>query len=310
MIGSLLDLLHGGRRAASAFALEIRSRDDHLPEPRIPEHEIVFADDRLGNTEVTVVMPLYNYANYVEEALEHGRAQTLAALDLIVVDDRSTDDSLVVALHWLEANTARFNRVLLLRNNSNSGLALTRNVAFDWADSPWVLPLDPDNRLLPECAAACLRVAQASGAAFAYPAIQRFGAESFMSWARGIYDPTSCAYGQLHRCHGFHRACGLGLWSAVTQICTRGFWEDFDFWCKLVERGFWGERVPGDPLAEYRVHPASMMQIATSQPEVIRRIMDEVSTAHPWLRIVWPLPVPARTFADARGLRFVLGGRR
>jgi glycosyltransferase involved in cell wall biosynthesis len=43
-------------------------------------------------------MPLCNDANYVEEALDSVRAQTLAALVLIVVDDRSTDESLAVAL--------------------------------------------------------------------------------------------------------------------------------------------------------------------------------------------------------------------
>jgi O-antigen biosynthesis protein len=297
LIGSLLDLLHGGRRAASAFALEIRSRDDHLPEPRIPEHEIVFADDRLGNTEVTVVMPLYNYANYVEEALESVRAQTLAALDLIVVDDRSTDDSLVVALHWLEANTARFNRVLLLRNNSNSGLALTRNVAFDWADSPWVLPLDPDNRLLPECAAACLRVAQASGAAFAYPAIQRFGAESYVMGARD-YDPVLLCNGNYIDAMAFIARAAWVCVGGYTDV--RGGWEDFDFWCKLVERGFWGERVPGDPLAEYRVHSASMIHNANSQPGAIRRIMDEVSTAHQWLRLIETPLATERSQSDSK----------
>ena len=31
-------------------------------------------------------------------------------------------------------------------------------------------------------------------------------------------------------------------------------WEDFDFWCRLVENGFWGCRVGDSPLAEYRVH--------------------------------------------------------
>jgi glycosyltransferase involved in cell wall biosynthesis len=121
---------------------------------------------------VTVIIPLYNYASYVEEALESVRTQTLATLDLIVVEDCSTDDLLAVALRWLEANAARFNRALLLRNHVNSGLGPTRNAGFDAADTPYVLPLDADNRLLPNCAAECLRVARETGAAIVYPVIR------------------------------------------------------------------------------------------------------------------------------------------
>jgi Methyltransferase domain len=57
-----------------------------------------------------------------------------------------------------------------------------------------------------------------------------------------------------------------------------------------MERGLRGERVPGGPLAEYRVHASSMIQVSASQPKVMRRMMDEVTAAHPWLHLVWPLP--------------------
>jgi glycosyltransferase involved in cell wall biosynthesis len=167
----------------------------------------------------------------------------------VVVDDRSTDDSLAAAVDWARANAARFNRILVLRNRANSGLAFTRNVGFDAADTPFVLPLDADNRMLPDCAAACLRTARVTGAAFAYPLIRRFGAaEGLLSEAE--YDPGAPRERQLHRRHG----PGVqAAWAAVGGYDhIRGGWEDFDFWCRLVERGLRGERVPGGPLAEYR----------------------------------------------------------
>jgi glycosyltransferase involved in cell wall biosynthesis/SAM-dependent methyltransferase len=289
LMGSLLDLLHGGRRAASAFALEVRCRDAQLREPRLPDCEIVFAADRLASAEVTVVMPLYNYANYVEEALESVRAQTLATLDLIVVDDRSTDESLAVALRWLEANAVRFNRVLLLQNTTNEGLAVTRNASIEAADTRYVLPLDPDNRLLPGCAAACLRTARDTGAAIAYPVIQRFGTESYLM-GDADYDPARLLKGNY--------IDGMALISKAAWVAVggydrgRGGWEDFALLCRFVERGFWGERVPGGPLAEYRAHPTSMMHISDSQPEVVRRMMDEATGDHPWLRLIWPSAEP------------------
>ena len=291
LVGSLLDLLHGGRRAASAFALKIRHSDARLPEPPISDHDVVFEADRLATADVTIVIPLYNYASYVEEALDSVRAQTLAALDLVVVEDCSTDDSLAVTLRWLEANAARFNRVLLLRNRANSGLARTRNAGFDAADTPYVLPLDADNRLLPRCVAACLRTARDTGAAIAYPVIREFGTSQDL---RGdvAFDPVRLQLGN------FIDAMALiskAAWVAVGGYDHgRGGWEDFAFVCRLVERGFWGERVPGGPLAEYRVHPTSMMHLSNSQPQVMRRMMDELSTVHPWLRLVGPCPYPNR----------------
>ena len=228
-------------------------------------------------------MPLCNSANHVEEALDSVRAQTLAALDLIVADDRSTDESLAVALRWLEANAARFNRVLLLRNPISAGRAATRNACFEAADTRYVLPLDPDNRLLPDCAASCLRTARDSGAAIAYPVIQRFGTESDLV-GDADYDPLRLMNGNY--------IDGMALISKAAWVAVGGYdrgqggWEDFALLCRFAERGFWGERVPGGPLAEYRADPASMRHVSGSQSECIRRMVDEIIADHPWLRLV------------------------
>ena len=54
---------------------------------------------------MAVVIPLYNYASEVVEALDSVRNQTLNDLDLIIVDGCSTDKSLEVALGWAKART-------------------------------------------------------------------------------------------------------------------------------------------------------------------------------------------------------------
>jgi glycosyltransferase involved in cell wall biosynthesis len=291
---SLSDLLRGGQRAARAFTHEVCRPDASLAAPPISDHEVLFRTDRLGTAEVTVVIPLYNYAEYIVEALESVRTQKLAALDLIVVDDQSTDDSLSVALHWLEANASRFNRAILLHNRINSGLAATRNAGFEAADTHYVLPLDADNRLLPDCTAACLQTARNTGAAIAYPVIQEFGMQQDLrgDWP---FDAVRLQFGNYIDAMAL---ISKSAWVAVGGYDRgHGGWEDFDLWCRLVEHGFWGERVPGGPLAEYRVHPDSMMQTSNSQPEVMRGIIDDFSAAHPWLRLVRPLPEPPHTIS-------------
>ena len=157
LIASLLEQVRGDAPAARAFALDLQRAARPRTPPVLPETTTLFAADALGDAEVTVIVPLYNYAQYVEEALESVRMQSLAPLDLIVIDDTSTDNSADVARAWLERNAARFNRVLLLRNAANAGLGVTRNAGFAAAETPYVLPLDADDRLLPGCCEALLR---------------------------------------------------------------------------------------------------------------------------------------------------------
>ena len=122
-----------------------------------------------------MVVPLYNYAGYVVEALESVKAQTIAQRELIVVDDCSRDDSLTVASDWLRNNAGEFTHVALLKNRENSGLALSRNAGFLFSDARFIMPLDADNTIEPRCLERCLEVINATGAAAAYPMIRRFG---------------------------------------------------------------------------------------------------------------------------------------
>jgi glycosyltransferase involved in cell wall biosynthesis len=249
--------------------------------PHIPQAETIWSSDRLGAAYVTVIVPLYNYAAHIVEALDSVAAQTLQAIDLVVIDDCSTDDGPALARQWLERHGARFNRALLLRNRENSGLGLTRNAGFDAAETPFVLPLDADNRLLPKCAESCLRSIKESGAAFAYPQIQKFG-ELTEVIGDVPYDPVRFIGGN------FIDAMALvakPAWASVGGYDHVRFgWEDYDFWCRLVEHGFWGQPVP-EILAEYRVHAQSMLRTVTEAAENKRRLLEDMERRHPWLRV-------------------------
>ena len=308
-VTELLGLLRGGQTAARAFERDILRaaappRLLQVP-PRVPAHEIKFEHDALGISSVTVIVPLFNYADYVIEALDSVKAQSLAALDLIIVDDSSTDESLAIALNWAQANAERFNRLRVVRNLVNSGLALTRNVGFDLADSPWVLPLDADNRLRPSCAAACLQVAQTSGAAYVYPAIQQFGDASQLI-STSPYDPVRLCTGNYIDAMALISSAawaGVGGYDHIP-----GGWEDFDLWCRFAERGLRGERVPGEPLAEYRVHAQSMIRTAMASAERAESMIADLTRRHPWLTMVWPLPTPRPAAPPASPVVLSAGG--
>jgi glycosyltransferase involved in cell wall biosynthesis len=281
-MASILEQLQGGRAASRAFELEFhRSATRHRSAPTIPESEIVFARDRLGQAEVTIVVPLHNYGHAVVETLESVRAQTVDNLDLVMVDDCSTDDSLAVALEWVRRNDHRFNRTMVLRNRRNSGRGPTRNTGFDAAETPFVFPLDAGNLLRPECCIESLAAVRLTGAVFAYPVVQRCGTDTEMMGRDG-YVPIRLAGGNYIDAMAL---VSKAAWAAVGgyEYMQPDEYEDYDFWCRCVERGMLGHAIGGRPLADYRVQPRSMDRTAIASRDKQRHPLADIKRHHPWI---------------------------
>jgi SAM-dependent methyltransferase/glycosyltransferase involved in cell wall biosynthesis len=266
--------------AARAFELEARrAAAPRPPAPFIPPHSAEILQDRLNDAAVTVIIPLYNYMDTIAEALESVAAQTLAPLDLIVVDDASTDAGALVAREWMVAHRHRFGRLVLARNAENAGLGPTRNVGFALAETRYVIQLDADNRLLPEFATRLLAKAEESGAAFVFPLIQTFGDDDEIR-GRAPYAPMRLACGNSIDAMALVR---VSAWAAVGGVDDVRFgWEDYDMWCRFAERGMFGAQVP-EVLAEYRVHPRSMLHTETDLEGNKRRLIADLRARHPWV---------------------------
>jgi len=94
---------------------------------------------------VSVITPAYNAALFLEETVKSVQAQTLDDWEMIIVDDCSKDDTFQIALS-LAANDSR---IRVLRNSTNSGVAVTRNRALDVALGEYIAFLDSDDLWLP-----------------------------------------------------------------------------------------------------------------------------------------------------------------
>jgi len=278
----MLDQMRGdARSAARSFSLETsrKSGPQEIALPR-PVSDVVFETDNLGSAQATIAIPLHNYSGYISEALDSVAAQSAKVLDLIIVDDASTDASLTAAEAWLRSNASRFNRTILLRNRVNAGLGPTRNACFDAAETPFVLPLDPDNRLLPEACEELIASMRDDAAAFVYPLIRQFdGGIDIMG--KASYTPQAFIGGNTIDAMAMIRKECWAAAGGYARMQPQG-WEDFDFWCRLIELGFWGRRLP-KILAEYRLHSRSMQ----NSPDHIRRDLIRVmQQRHPWLSLV------------------------
>jgi len=251
------------------------------PKIEIAPHQVVFEKHGTHTAAVTVCIPLYNYERYVAEALDSVAAQTLAPLDLIVVEDRSTDGSLDLALGWCQQNAEHFNGCRVVQHQANSGLSAARNTGFSEARSDYVLPLDADNALYPRCLERCLTALEASGAQFAYPIIEVFGDERRLIGTE-LWDPALLARGNYIDAMALVRKAA---WSAAGGYTPMKYgWEDYDLWCKFHGLGYIGVQVP-EILARYRSHGASMLRTVTNTEEHINEIITDMKQRHDWLEL-------------------------
>ncbi len=108
---------------------------------------------------VSIVIPVYNAAKWLPGCLDSVLAQTWQDLEVLAVDDGSSDGSLAI----LEDYAARDGRIRLLRRE-HGGVSAARNAALREAAGEWLTFLDADDRLPPDAVSRLLALAAETGA--------------------------------------------------------------------------------------------------------------------------------------------------
>ncbi|MFT9026944.1 glycosyltransferase [Acetobacter indonesiensis] len=282
-----------GLDAAQASARLLKASTATMPvAPLVPDSTILFLHDALGQADVSVVITSYNYGHFILEALESVAAQTIETLDLIIVDDGSEDDSLLVITEWCDRHTRRFNRIVLLQSATNQGLGGARNIGMAATETPYAMQLDADNRLCPQACERLFTAIHAQQAAFSYPIIEQFGADGHNDvLGANTFSPLALVPGNYIDAMAM---VAKWAWAAVggyyVQRDAMG-WEDFDLWCTFSEHGFIGIHVP-EVLAEYRRHDSSMTNGVTETTDHKPRVVALLEKRHPWLRLTTPDAAP------------------
>jgi glycosyltransferase involved in cell wall biosynthesis len=238
-----------------------------------------------SGTGVTVAVSLYNYSQYIESTLDSVLRQTHKNLELIVVNDASSDDSEQVTLKWLKAHANRFTHALLLNNIENYGLARSRNLGFERAKNEFVFVLDADNQLYPRAIERLLQACENAGAQAAYSQLELFDGKTGVGVA-DIWDTHRLRYGSYVDAMALIRKSAWSAAGAYQQLEISG-WEDYDLWCSFVEKGFEAIFVP-QILCRYRIHESSLLRKETNK--ALDRLSVQMVLRHPWMKIIWPLP--------------------
>jgi hypothetical protein len=219
-----------------------------------------FGPPMAARPRVSVLISVYNYREHVEEAMRSAGLSSLRDLELIVVDDASTDDSGEVvtrtfkAMPWVSG--------ALVHRRHNAGLPRARNLGAEYARAEYVFILDADNVVYPHAFERLAAALDASpDAAFAYGLLEeRRGGRpaGLLSWP--AWDPRTLRYGNFVDAMALiRRSSLLAVGGFATDPRLFG-WEDFALWCSFAEHGWGGVRVP-EILGRYRVIGHSMIAV-------------------------------------------------
>jgi glycosyltransferase involved in cell wall biosynthesis len=207
--------------------------------------------------EVSVIIPLYNYATTIIECLETVVAQDLEHLAVVVVDDCSTDAGGSEAVALLRRNASRFSSACVVRHIRNQGLAMSRNSGIMWSTEPYLFMLDADNRIRPPALSRLRNALRCSGAEFSYSQLRLFGdIESF--GIADIWDPAKLRNGNYIDAMAMIRRDALMAVGGYLSSAVEDGWEDYDLWCRFATHNFHGVFLP-EMLCEYRMHSSSMI---------------------------------------------------
>jgi glycosyltransferase involved in cell wall biosynthesis len=212
--------------------------------------------------QVSVIIPAFNYAHFLPEAIGSVLAQTWTEFELIVVDDGSTDDTAGICARTTDP------RVRCVRQ-SNAGLSAARNTGIREARFPYVAFLDADDRWEPAFLATVFREFRRLGPEFTAVgtacARMNAGGEPLAA-ARRNFLPTAELTAASFCLRNRPLSSSIVIRRAVFDECgsfdkTLRSSEDRDMWIRITARGhrffFLGE-----PLAIIRRHPQNMSKNA------------------------------------------------
>ncbi len=228
---------------------------------------------------VSVYMPTKNRAALLQQAVDSVLHQTHHQLELLIVDDGSTDDTPAT----LQRLAALDPRVRIFRNEVSRGAPVSRNIAIEAARGEWITGIDDDDTFMPERLQALLA---------AWQLLELTGASFCSLYTQDLYDDgqtqvASSKRGSLNWQDLFEfNAIGNQLFTRTSILrAVGGFdpempaWQDLDLFIRILKR-YGAARLLDAPLYTLSVSDRPD-RISQSKKARIVEAFERVAAKHP-----------------------------
>ena len=192
---------------------------------------------------VSIIIANYNYGHYLSESIESALQQSWPNIEVIYIDDGSTDNSLEIATQY----------PITVLSQENQWVAAARNNAVQFAKGKYIFFLDADDHLAPNAIEYCVKLITSSPPEVGYI----YGQMEYFEHKQGLFpsaefDPKTLARDNY--------ICVSALIKRDEFIAAGGFdkgliegREDWEFYVRLYQRGVEGQFL-AEPLILCRKH--------------------------------------------------------
>ena len=179
---------------------------------------------------ISVIVPCYNQAQYIEECLQSVIDQRYQNWECIIVNDGSPDHTEDIALTW----TQKDNRFKYLKKK-NGGLSSARNAGIENATGKYILPLDADDKISPDYVSEAIKIYEGNPeTTLVYCKVWLFGTEDGL-WDLPEYDYFNLLFGNHIFCSAVFKKNDWMRVSGYDENITEGH-EDWDFWLRILNK--------------------------------------------------------------------------
>lgn len=224
---------------------------------------------------VSIIIPLYNYARYVLDAVQSCLYQKYSGdIEIIVVDDCSTDSGRDIL------NRNYRHHIKLLQTKVNSGYSVAKNIGIRNSTGEYIAALDADDMLTPDS------IQIRADFLTKYPAIDFVHGRAYIVSDEGGIDYYMKRLYKLdiHKGSKIHAQTVMvrrntylkgGLYDEnLRSRSDNELWFRFRYVCKFVD-----DRIEKPPIAFYRKHPLSMVEYRKKHPLYNRDVSMKLENA-------------------------------
>ena len=224
---------------------------------------------------VSVIMPCFNVVDYIEEAINSVIKQTYLNIELIIVNDGSTNLMVKKKL-----DTLRNEMIKVIHLEKNLGVNNARNIAVESAKGKYILPLDSDDYIDKNYIEKAVVIMEGDKrVGLVYPNVKLVGLENRI-WQLPKYKfPEIIVNNTIVNSSMYKRSD----WQSVKgdKKNMKYCWEDYDFWLSLIELGVKVVNIP-EVMLYYRIRNESISS-ASNDKEKMKYTRLQLVRNHPKL---------------------------